>query len=168
MCLQISGLVEFLSDLSAAITMRAELLAAFSMMGMALSGPARRDCGQGKCYDAVNSCGMKYGGQVFISSNHFSWRPFSDSLQLLDRMCRWRHEYANVHSTTLRFQCGARFQLRCQLSYADFRCFTNLSIIYRQWYSRIFDYDPTICGIDCCSLSRYRLIQQLLAAMALH
>ncbi|KAF1358140.1 hypothetical protein EJ07DRAFT_125472, partial [Lizonia empirigonia] len=48
---------------------------------MALSGPARRDCGQGKCYDAVNSCGMKYGGQVFTPSNHFScWTECVDGV----------------------------------------------------------------------------------------
>lgn len=33
-------------------------------VNLALSGPARRGCGEEKCYDAVNECGMTYGGYV--------------------------------------------------------------------------------------------------------
>ncbi|KAF9692417.1 hypothetical protein EKO04_009768 [Ascochyta lentis] len=42
--------------------MKVELVVALTMTGVALSGPARRGCGQEKCYDAVNECGMTYGG----------------------------------------------------------------------------------------------------------
>lgn len=44
--------------------MRAGASISFLLVGLALSGPARRDCGQEKCYDAVNDCGMTYGGYV--------------------------------------------------------------------------------------------------------
>ena len=42
--------------------MRVNVLIPFLFMGLTLSGPARRDCGQEKCYDAINECGMTYGG----------------------------------------------------------------------------------------------------------
>ncbi|KAF1924402.1 uncharacterized protein M421DRAFT_72569, partial [Didymella exigua CBS 183.55] len=42
--------------------MKIEFLLIFSLIGLGSSGPARRDCGQKKCHDAVNECGMAYGG----------------------------------------------------------------------------------------------------------
>ncbi|KAF3005973.1 hypothetical protein E8E13_010339 [Curvularia kusanoi] len=42
--------------------MRVQLLATLLLVRHALAGPARRDCGQTKCYNPVNECGITYGG----------------------------------------------------------------------------------------------------------
>ncbi|KAF3044603.1 hypothetical protein E8E12_002353 [Didymella heteroderae] len=42
--------------------MRIGSILTFLLVGLGSTGPARRDCGLRKCYDAVNKCGKRYGG----------------------------------------------------------------------------------------------------------